>query len=75
MQFLRGNSDHFQIEKDHFQKSYIFAMSTNEMCRDTTSGCAEEPHRTRDPSDSHANTIGKRDVFENGAVARMFLRF
>ena len=75
MQFLRGNIDDFQVEKDHFQKSAIFAMSKRRVRRETTSGCAERPHRPRDPSENHANTIGKRDVFENGAVARMFLRF
>ena len=75
MQFLRGNSDDFQVEKDHFQKSYISVMSKCEVRRETTSGCAERPHRPRDPSENHANTIGKRDVFENGAVARMFSRF
>ena len=75
MQFLRGNSDDFQVEKYHFQKSYIFAMSKRGVLRETTSGCSEKPHRPRDPSETHANTIGKRDVFGNGAVARMFLRF
>ena len=75
MQFLRGNIDDLQVEKDHFQKSDIFAMSKREVCRETTSGCAEKPHRPRDPSETHANTIGKRDVFENGAVAWTLLRF
>ena len=75
MQFLRGNIDDSEVEKDHFQKSDIFAMSKSEVPRETTSGCPEKPHRPRDPSENHANTIGKRDVFENGAVARMFLRF
>ena len=75
MQFLRGNIDDSEIEKDHFQNSCIFAMSKSEVRRETTSGCAEKPHRPRDPSENHANTIGKRDVFENGAVARMFSRF
>ena len=65
----------FVVEKVHFQKSDIFAMSKRKMCRGTTSGCAEKPHRPRDPSVNLANTIGKRYVFENGAVARMFLRF
>ena len=75
MQFLRGNIDDFEVEKDHFQKSDIFAMSKRTRCGETTSRGAERPHRPRDPSENHANTIGKRDVFENGAVARMFLRF
>ena len=75
MQFLRGNSDDLEIEKDHFQKGYIFAMSKCEVHRETTSGCTEKPHRPRDPSENNANPIGKRDVFENGAVAAMFSRF
>ena len=75
MQFLRGKGDDFEVEKDHFQKSDIFAMSKRGVLRETTSGCSEKPHRPRDPSENHANTIGKRVVFENGAVARMFLRF
>ena len=75
MQFLRGNSDEFEIEKDHIQKSDIFVMSKRKVCRETTSGCAEKPHRPRDPSENHANTIGKRDVFENGAVAADISRF
>ena len=36
MQFLRGNSDDFQVEKDHFQKSDIFAMSKSEVHREIT---------------------------------------
>ena len=75
MQFLRGNIDVFPVEKVHLQKSDIFAMSKCEVRRETTSGCAEKPHRPRDPSENHANTIGKRDVFENGAVAAMFFTF
>ena len=50
-------------------------MSKCEVHRETTSGCTEKPHRPRDPSENHANTIGKRDVFENGAVAADILRF
>ena len=75
MQFLRWNIDDSQVEKDHFQKSDISVMSKRKMCRETTSGCAEKPHRPRDPSENHANTIGKRDVFEKGAVAALFSRF
>ena len=42
--------------------------------------CTELSHRvyrviTSPLSEKYANTIGKRDVFENGAVAAMFLRF
>ena len=75
MQFLRGNVDDSEVEKDHFQESDIFAMSKGDVRRETTLRCAERPHRPRDPSENHANTIGKRDVFENGAVAAMFSRF
>ena len=75
MQFLLGIIDDFQVGKVHFQKSDIFATSKRKVVRETTSGCAEKPHRPQDPSENHANTIGKRDVFENGAVAAMFLRF
>ena len=75
MQFLRGNIDDSEVEKDHFQKSDVFAMSTNGMYREITSGVQRNHIAPWDPSENHANTIGKRDVFENGAVARMFLRF
>ena len=37
MQFLRGNSDDFQVEKDHFRKSDIFAMSKRGVLREITS--------------------------------------
>ena len=43
--------------------------------RETTWRWSEKPHRPQDPSENHANTIGKRDVFENGAVAVMFFTF
>ena len=75
MQFLRGNSDDSEVEKDHFQKSDIFAMSKRGVLRETTSGCSEKPHRPRDPSENDANTIGKRDVFENVPVAADISRF
>ena len=75
LQLSRGNTYEFEVEKDNFQKSDIFAMLKLEVPRETTSGCPERPHRPQDPSENHANTIGKRDVFENGAVARMFSRF
>ena len=75
MQFLRGNSYDFEVEKDHFQKSVIFAMSKCEVHRVITSGAQSNHITPWVPSENHANTIGKRDVFENGAVARMFLRF
>ena len=75
MQFLRGNSDDFEVEKDHFQKSRIFAMSKREVHREITWGCTERSHRPRDPSENDANTIGKRDVFENVPVAADISRF
>ena len=75
MQFLRGESDDFQVEKDYFQKSDVFAMSKRRVHRETTSGCTEKPHRPRDPSENHANTIGKRAVFENVPVAADISRF
>ena len=55
MQFLRGNSDDFEVEKDHFQKGDVFVMSKRKMYRETTSGCTEKPQRLRDPSEHHAN--------------------
>ena len=61
--------------KDHFQKSDVFAMSKRKVVRETTSGWSEKPHRPRDPSENHANTIGKRDVFESVPVAGDILRF
>ena len=50
-------------------------MSTSETVREITSGRQRNHIAPWAPSENHANTIGKRDVFENGAVARMFLRF
>ena len=75
LQSSRGYTDEFQVEKDHFQKSDIFATSKRKVVRETTSGWSEKPHRPRDPSENHANTIGKRDVFENVPVAADILRF
>ena len=75
MQFLLGNIDDFQVEKDHFQKSNIFALSTSEMFREIASGVQRNHIAPWVPSETHANTIGKRDVFGNGAVAGTFLRF
>ena len=75
MQFLRGNSDDFQVEKDHFQKSDIFTMSERGVLREITSSAQRNHLAPWDLSEKYANTIGKRDVFENGAVAAMFLRF
>ena len=50
-------------------------MSKGEVPRETTSRCPEKPHRPQDPPENYANTIGKRDVFENGAVAATFFTF
>ena len=75
MQFLRGNSDDFQVEKDHFQKSDIFAMSKSEVRREITSRAQRNHIAPWVPSETHANTIGKRDVFGNGAVVATLLRF
>mgnify|MGYP004358814403 CR=1 FL=1 len=54
-------------------KKITFRKVIFSQCRNVE--CSEKSHRPWDPSANHANTIGKRDVFENGAVARMFLRF
>ena len=75
MQFLRGNIDDPDVEEDHFQKSDIFAMSKREVLREITSRAQRNHIAPWVPSENHANTIGKRDVFENGAVAGTFLRF
>ena len=37
MQFLRGNIDDSEVEKDHFQKSDIFALSERGVLREITS--------------------------------------
>ena len=37
MQFLPGEGDVLQVEKDHFQKSDIFAMSKRGVLREITS--------------------------------------
>ena len=75
MQFLRGNIDDFQVEKDHFQKSDIFTVSKRGVLREITSSAQRNHIAPWDPSENHANTIGKRDVFGNGVVAGTFLRF
>ena len=75
MQFLRGNIDDFQSGKYNFQKSDIFAMSKRKVYRVITSGVQSYHIAPKDPSENDANTIGKRYVFENGAVAGTFLRF
>ena len=75
LQLSRGNTYESEVEKDHFQKSDIFAMLKLKVPRETTSGCPERPHRPQDPPENYANTIGKRDVFENGAVAADISRF
>ena len=75
LQLSRGNTYDFEVEKDHFQKSNVFAMSKRERLREITWRCSEKSHRPQDPSENHANTIGKRDVFENVPVAGDILRF
>ena len=75
MQFLRGNTYDFQVEKDNFQKRDISAMSKCEVLRVITSGAQSNHIAPEHTSENHANTSGKRDVFENGAGARLFLRF
>ena len=71
MQFLRGNIDDFEVEKDHFQKSDIFAMSKRGVLRETTSGCSEKPHRPRDPSDIPQKTM--QIPLENVMFSKMVL--
>ena len=64
MRFSGGNTYVFVVEKVHFQKNTIFAMSKWKMCRGTTSRCAEK-HRPQDPSENHHFGTESRDVFEN----------
>ena len=75
MQFLRGNIDDSEVGKEHFQKSDIFTMSTSEMLREIPSGAQRNSIAPWVPSENHATTIGKRDVFENVPVAADISRF
>ena len=72
MQFSCGCAHVSEVEKVHSQKSDIFAMSKREVYIVITSGVQSYHIAPQDPSENHANTIGKRDVFENGAVAGTF---
>ncbi len=72
MQFLLGNIDIIQVEKDHFRKGQNSAMSNREVRRVITSGAQSNHIAPKDPSENHANTMGKRCGFRNGAVAGTF---
>ncbi len=72
MLFLRGNIEDSEVGTDHFQENDIFAMSTSKMFREITSGVERNHIAPWAPSENHTNTIGKRDAFENGAVAGTF---
>ena len=65
----------FPSRKRPLSEKWYFRDVETESVQSYHIECAELSHRARDPSENHANTIGKRDVFENGAVARMFSRF
>ena len=54
---------------------YIVVMSKREVHKETPRGAQRNHIAPWVPSENHANTIGKRDVFENAAVAGTFLRF
>ena len=50
-------------------------MSERGVLREITSSAQGNHIAPWDPSENHANTIGKRDVFENDAVAADISRF
>ena len=75
MQFLRGNIDDFEVEKDHFQKSDIFAMWKRGVLREITSSARRNHIAPWDPSENHTMPLGNVMFSKMCLWLRIFYEF